>query len=153
MRLLTNLRAGRFVQGGSTITQQLAKNIFLTSERTLMRKFEELVLALWLELRLDKPDILELYLNRVYFGGGAYGVEAAARRFFNKSAAEVTMARGRRAGRPAQGAIKVFAGLEPGLARERAQGVLAPRWWKQASSRPSTRPSTPLPTCSLPSRR
>jgi penicillin-binding protein 1A len=84
--IVANIRARRFVQGGSTVTQQLAKNIFLTSERTLTRKLEELVLALWLELRLDKPDILELYLNRVYFGGGAYGVESAARRFFNKSA-------------------------------------------------------------------
>ncbi len=87
-----NLRAGRYVQGGSTLTQQLAKNLFLTSERTIGRKSEEFVLALWLELRLTKSEILELYLNRVYFGGGAYGIEAAARRFFNKSAPELTLA-------------------------------------------------------------
>ena len=87
-----NMRAGRYVQGGSTLTQQLAKNLFLSSERTIGRKSEEFVLALWLELRLTKNEILELYLNRVYFGGGAYGIEAAARRFFNKSAPELTLA-------------------------------------------------------------
>jgi penicillin-binding protein 1A len=87
-----NLRAGRFAQGGSTLTQQLAKNLFLTPERTLGRKFEEFVLAMWLELRLTKSDILELYLNRVYFGGGAYGIEAAAKRYFDKSARELSLA-------------------------------------------------------------
>ncbi len=80
-----NLRAGRFVQGGSTLTQQLAKNLFLSSERTMSRKLDELALAIWLEVRLSKRDILELYLNRVYFGGGAYGIEAAAQRYFDKS--------------------------------------------------------------------
>ncbi|MFA6140549.1 MAG: transglycosylase domain-containing protein, partial [Hyphomicrobium sp.] len=89
---VANLRAGRFTQGGSTLTQQLAKNLFLTSERTLSRKAEELVLALWLELRLSKSDILELYLNRVYFGAGAHGIEAAAQRYFAKSARELTIA-------------------------------------------------------------
>jgi penicillin-binding protein 1A len=87
--LFVNLRAGRFAQGGSTLTQQLAKNLFLSPERTLGRKLEELVLAVWLELRLSKRDILELYLNRVYFGGGAYGVEAASQRYFDKSAREL----------------------------------------------------------------
>jgi penicillin-binding protein 1A len=87
-----NLRAGRVVQGGSTLTQQLAKNLFLTPDRTLSRKFEELGLALWLELRLSKADILELYLNRVYFGGGAYGIEAASQRYFDKSARELSVA-------------------------------------------------------------
>ncbi len=88
----TNLRAGRFAEGGSTLTQQLAKNLFLTSERTLERKVEELVLALWLELKLTKNDILELYLNRVYFGGGVHGIEAAAQRYFGKSARELSLA-------------------------------------------------------------
>jgi penicillin-binding protein 1A len=83
---LTNLRRGRVVQGGSTLTQQLAKNLFLTHERTLLRKVEEFALALWLELRLSKREILELYLNRVYLGSGAYGVEAAAQKYFGKSA-------------------------------------------------------------------
>jgi len=89
---IVNLRAGRLTQGGSTITQQLAKNIFLSSERTFSRKAEEIVLALWLELRLSKREILELYLNRVYFGGGAHGVEAASQRYFGKSARELNIA-------------------------------------------------------------
>ena len=89
-----NLRAGRYAQGGSTITQQLAKNLYLSPERTLMRKLDELSLALWLELRLGKEDILELYLNQVYFGGGAYGIEAAAQRHFGKSARALTLAEG-----------------------------------------------------------
>src|SRR5690348_9493896 len=78
-------------QGGSTITQQLAKNLFLTQERTLTRKLQEVVLALWLEHKLGKSQILELYLNRVYFGAGAYGVEAAAQRYFGKSARHVSL--------------------------------------------------------------
>jgi penicillin-binding protein 1A len=84
--MLSNLRSARFAQGGSTLTQQLAKNLFLSSDRTFERKLEEVVLALWLELRLGKAGILELYLNRVYFGAGVYGVEAAAQRYFAKSA-------------------------------------------------------------------
>lgn len=87
-----NLRAGRFVQGGSTLTQQLAKNLFLTSERTLSRKLDELALAVWLEVRLTKTEILELYLNRVYFGAGAYGVEAASQRYFDKSVRALSVA-------------------------------------------------------------
>ncbi len=78
-------------QGGSTLTQQLAKNLFLTQERTIGRKVQELVLALWLEHKYTKTQILELYLNRVYFGAGAYGVEAAAQRYFGKSARKVTL--------------------------------------------------------------
>lgn len=89
-----NLRAGRYAQGGSTLTQQLAKNLYLSSERTLMRKLEELTLAIWLELRLDKHDILELYLNQVYFGSGAYGIEAAAQRHFGKSASALSLVEG-----------------------------------------------------------
>src|SRR5499427_4866327 len=78
-------------QGGSTLTQQLAKNLFLTQERTIGRKVQELVLALWLEHKYSKAQILDLYLNRVYFGAGAYGVEAAAQRYFGKSARKVTL--------------------------------------------------------------
>jgi penicillin-binding protein 1A len=85
-----NARAGRVVQGGSTITQQLAKNVFLTHERTMTRKIQETLLALWLERRFSKDQILTIYLNRVYLGAGTYGVEAAARRYFGKSAREVT---------------------------------------------------------------
>jgi penicillin-binding protein 1A len=79
-------------QGGSTLTQQLAKNLFLTQERTLTRKLQEVVLAFWLERKFSKDEILELYLNRVYFGSGAYGVEAAAQRYFGKSARAATLA-------------------------------------------------------------
>ena len=78
-------------QGGSTITQQLAKNLFLTQERTLTRKLQEVALAFWLEHKFSKTQILELYLNRVYFGAGAYGVEAAAQRYFGKSARQLTL--------------------------------------------------------------
>jgi penicillin-binding protein 1A len=86
-----NASSGAVVEGGSTITQQLAKNLFLRPERTLMRKLEEAVYALWLEQRFSKDEILELYLNRVYFGGGTYGVEAASRRYFGKSSRFVTL--------------------------------------------------------------
>jgi len=79
------------VEGGSTLTQQLAKNLFLTQERTLSRKIQEAILALWLERKYSKDQILELYLNRVYFGAGAYGVEAASQKYFGKSAKSVTL--------------------------------------------------------------
>jgi penicillin-binding protein 1A len=78
-------------QGGSTITQQLAKNLFLTQERTLTRKLQEVMLAFWLEHKFGKKQVLALYLNRVYFGAGAYGVEAAAQRYFGKSARQLTL--------------------------------------------------------------
>jgi len=87
----TNIRARRLVQGGSTITQQLAKNLFLTADRTLSRKLGELSYTFWLEWRLTKREILELYLNRVYYGAGAYGIEAASQRYFGKSARHLTL--------------------------------------------------------------
>jgi len=86
---VVNMRAGRVVQGGSTITQQLAKNVFLTHERSIRRKAQETILALWLERRFTKDQILTLYLNRVYLGAGTYGVEAASRRYFGKSVRQV----------------------------------------------------------------
>jgi penicillin-binding protein 1A len=86
-----NLSAGHVVQGGSTITQQLAKNLFLTQERSLTRKIQESLLALWLEHRFTKAQILEIYLNRVYLGAGTYGVDAAAHRYFNKSARQTNL--------------------------------------------------------------
>ncbi len=79
------------MQGGSTITQQLAKNLFLSNERSLERKVNEAFLALWLEARLTKNEILKLYLDRAYMGGGAFGVDAAAQYYFNKSARDVNM--------------------------------------------------------------
>ena len=89
--LLRDVTGARDIEGGSTLTQQLAKNLFLTRERTLSRKIQEAILALWLERRYSKDQILELYLNRVYFGSGAYGVEAAAQKYFGKSARFVTL--------------------------------------------------------------
>jgi penicillin-binding protein 1A len=90
--LLANLRAGETVQGASTITQQLSRNLFLTPNQTINRKLREMVLASRIERRLTKDEILELYLNRVYLGDQAYGVDAAARRFFGKTANELTLA-------------------------------------------------------------
>lgn len=88
--IIANIKAGRTVQGGSTLTQQLAKNVFLTPERSLKRKIQELLLAFWLEARFSKNDILALYLNRVYFGAGAYGVQAAAETYFNRPVQSLT---------------------------------------------------------------
>jgi penicillin-binding protein 1A len=89
--LVTNARAGGVVQGGSSITQQLAKNLFLSNERTIERKVKEAFLALWLETRLSKSEILKLYLDRAYMGGGTYGVNAAAQYYFGKSARDVNL--------------------------------------------------------------
>jgi penicillin-binding protein 1A len=86
-----NLRAGHVVQGGSTITQQLAKNLFLTNERSWRRKIQEVAMAIWLETKFTKDEILALYLSRVYFGAGAYGVEAASERYFDRPARELTL--------------------------------------------------------------
>ena len=89
--LNANAKAGGVVQGGSSITQQLAKNLFLSNERTIERKIKEAYLALWLESRLTKNEILKLYLDRGYMGGGAFGVDAAAQYYFGKSARDVTL--------------------------------------------------------------
>jgi len=88
---IVNASEGEVRQGGSTITQQLAKNLFLSADRTLKRKIQELMLALWLEHRFTKDEILTLYLNRVYFGGGAYGVDAASHRYFAKPARNLSV--------------------------------------------------------------
>ena len=84
--IAANMRAGRVVQGGSTLTQQLAKNLFLSPDQNIKRKVQELMLAVWLEMKFSKQEILALYLNRVYFGAGAYGIEAASQRYFDKGA-------------------------------------------------------------------
>ena len=86
------IQRGRFKQGGSTITQQLARNIFLTNDKTWRRKFRETILAFAMERKFSKEQILELYLNRVYFGGGAYGVDAASRKFFDHPATQLSLA-------------------------------------------------------------
>jgi penicillin-binding protein 1A len=90
--LVANILHRGVAQGGSTITQQLAKNLFLTQERTITRKLQEVMLAVWLERKFSKTQILELYLNRVYFGSGSYGIEQAALRYFGKSARQLTIA-------------------------------------------------------------
>ena len=87
-----NLRAGHIVEGGSTITQQLAKNLYLDNDRTLWRKAQEALIALWLEQNYTKNEILSTYLNRVYLGAGNYGVDAAAHYYFGKSARDVSLA-------------------------------------------------------------
>jgi penicillin-binding protein 1A len=87
---MANIRAGSVVQGGSTITQQAAKNLFLTPERTIKRKIQELLLALWMERRFSKDQILAIYLNRAYFGAGTYGVDAAARKYFRRPATQLS---------------------------------------------------------------
>jgi len=93
LRALTvNAHAGGVVQGGSSITQQLAKNLFLTNERSISRKIKEAYLALWLEHHLTKKQILSLYLDRAYMGGGAFGVQAAAQFYFGKSARDINLA-------------------------------------------------------------
>jgi len=88
--MIANAKAGRIVQGGSTITQQLAKNLFLTPERTISRKIREAMAAIWLELKFTKDEILSAYLNRVYFGSGAYGIDAASQIYFDRSARDLT---------------------------------------------------------------
>ncbi|MFC0410010.1 transglycosylase domain-containing protein [Roseomonas elaeocarpi] len=88
---VTNVTSGRVVQGGSTLTQQLAKNLFLSPDRSFRRKAQEVVMALWLEHRFTKDQLLEIYLNRVYLGAGAWGVDAAARMYFGVSARNLTL--------------------------------------------------------------
>lgn len=119
-----NLRAGRYVQGGSTLSQQLAKNLFLSPERTIGRKLEECLLAIWLEVRLSKADILELYLNRVYFGGGAYGIEGAAQRYFGKSARQLGLAEAAVLAGLLKAPSKYSPLSSPGIARLRGRVVL-----------------------------
>ena len=111
-------------QGGSTLTQQLAKNLFLTQERTAARKIQEAILSLWLERTYTTDQILELYLNRVYFGSGAYGVEAAAQRYFNKSARSVTIAEAAMLAGLVQAPTRLAPNRNPEAATRRAQLVI-----------------------------
>ncbi|MFG1421048.1 transglycosylase domain-containing protein [Roseixanthobacter liquoris] len=145
--VFTNLTSGRVRQGGSTLTQQLAKNLFLTQERTFARKIQEVVLALWLEKKFSKSEILDLYMNRVYFGSGAYGVEAAAQRYFGKSARNVTLSEAAMLA----GIVNAPSRLAPTrnlkaaqdraalvLASMREQGLISPDMAKTALARPAT---------------
>ena len=89
--MAANIFAGRYAQGGSTITQQVAKNLFLTSEKSVRRKMQELLLAFWLEYKFSKEQILTLYPNRVYLGSGAYGIEAASQKYFQKTSRDLNI--------------------------------------------------------------
>jgi penicillin-binding protein 1A len=113
------------MQGGSTITQQLAKNLFLTQERTLSRKIQEAILAVWLERKFTKNQILELYLNRVYFGAGAYGIEAASQRYFSKPARLVTLAEAAVLAGVVQAPGRLAPNRNPDAAQKRAEVVIA----------------------------
>jgi penicillin-binding protein 1A len=123
--MVSNLIAGRMAQGGSTLTQQLAKNMFLKPERTLERKVQEVLLSLWLEHKHSKDQILEMYLNRVYFGSGAYGVEAASRRYFGKSARDVTLSEAALLAGLLKAPSKLSPARDPKAAGDRADLVLA----------------------------
>lgn len=90
--LYTDIKNGELTEGGSTITQQLAKNIFLTSDKTFLRKVEEAYIAFQLENKYDKQEILEMYLNQIYFGSGAYGVANASKKYFNKNVEDLNLA-------------------------------------------------------------
>ncbi len=122
--VFVNLASGRISQGGSTLTQQLAKNLFLEPERTLSRKMQEVILALWLEHEFSKDEILEMYLNRVYLGAGAYGVDAASRRYFGKSARLVTVAEAATLAGLLKAPSRYAPTNNPELAEERAQTVI-----------------------------
>ncbi len=146
--MVTNLLGRHFSQGGSTLTQQLAKNLFLTPDRTLERKVQEVLLALWLEHKHTKDQILEMYLNRVYFGSGAYGVEAASRRYFGKSARDVSLSEAALLAGLLKAPSRLSPARDPKAAEERAQLVLAAmreegkisdKEYKVALSAPATR--------------
>ena len=126
LRALTvNAHAGGVVQGGSSITQQLAKNVFLSNERSISRKITEAYLALWIEHHLTKKEILGLYLDRVYMGGGTFGVEAAARHYFGKSIRDVNLAEGAMLAGLFKAPTKFSPGVNLPAARARANDVLS----------------------------
>ena len=122
--IVSNLIAHHSLQGGSTLTQQLAKNLFLSPERTIERKVEEALLALWLERKYTKDQILELYLNRVYLGSGTFGVEAASRRYFNKSARDLDIIEAATLAGLLKAPSRLSPARDPVAARERAKLVL-----------------------------
>lgn len=122
--MLANIMSGRLVQGGSTLTQQLAKNLFLSADRTLERKVQEVLLAFWLEHEFSKDQILAMYLNRVFFGSNAYGVEAASRRYFGKSARDVNLGEAALLAGLLKAPSRLSPARDPEAAEERAQVVL-----------------------------
>ena len=123
--MAANLAAGRLRQGGSTVTQQLAKNLFLSPERTFGRKMQELVLSFWLEHEFSKTQIMEMYLNRVWFGHGATGADAAARRYFGTSAARLNLQEAATLAGMLKAPSRLNPITSPERARARAELVLA----------------------------
>ncbi|AJY45435.1 transglycosylase domain-containing protein [Martelella endophytica] len=123
--MATNIAHGGVVQGGSTLTQQLAKNVLLSHAQTLERKVQEALMAIWLEHKYTKDQILAMYLNRVYFGSGAYGVEAASQRYFNKSARDVTLGEAALLAGLLKAPSRLSPARDPEAAEERAQVVLS----------------------------
>jgi penicillin-binding protein 1A len=123
--IYTNLKARRWVQGGSTITQQLAKNLFLTPDKTLRRKIQEAMLALWIEHKFSKEEILSAYLNRVYFGAGAYGIDAASKAYFGKPATDITLWESAVLAGLLKAPSRYSPSSNPKLARDRAKTVIA----------------------------
>jgi len=123
--LMANLKSGGRSEGGSTITQQLARNLFLDFEKTYTRKAKEAMLAFWLEGRYSKDEILSLYLNRIYFGAGAYGVESAAETYFSKSARDVTLAEAAMLAGLPKSPSTLAPTLNPIGAQDRATDVIA----------------------------
>lgn len=121
----SNLVGRRVSQGGSTLTQQLAKNLFLKPERTIERKVQEVLMAFWLERSHTKDQILEMYLNRVYFGSGSYGVEAASRRYFGKSARDVSLSEAALLAGLLKAPSRLSPARDPKAAENRARIVLA----------------------------
>jgi penicillin-binding protein 1A len=122
--MAVNVRQGRIAQGGSTVTQQLAKNLFLTPERSIERKVKELLLALWLERRFEKDDLLSIYLNRVYLGSGTYGVEAAAQRYFGVSARDIDVYQAALLAGLLRAPSRLNPAHDPAAARQRTNVVL-----------------------------
>lgn len=120
-----NIRVGRFAQGGSTITQQLAKNLFLTPDKTIRRKVQEAMLALVIEYRHDKDEIMSAYLNRVYYGSGAYGIDSAARTYFGKPAKDLTLWESAVLAGLLKAPSRYAPTTNPKLARDRARVVVA----------------------------
>ncbi|HBF29226.1 transglycosylase domain-containing protein [Rhizobium sp.] len=121
---VTNILLGHKAQGGSTITQQLARNLFLSPKKTFERKVQEVLLSVWLEQKYTKDQILAMYLNRVYFGDNAYGVEAASRRYFNKSARDINLGEAALLAGLVQAPSRLSPTNDPKPAEDRAKVVL-----------------------------
>ncbi|WP_237154845.1 transglycosylase domain-containing protein [Oryzibacter oryziterrae] len=148
---VTNAKAGGVVQGGSTLTQQLAKNLFLSNERTLQRKVNEAFLSLWLEANLTKREILKLYLDRAYMGGGTHGVTAAAEFYFGKSVKDLTLSEAAMLSGLYKAPTKYSPNVNLAAARARANEVLSNMveagFMTEAQVAPARRnPATPVPT-------